>query len=283
MNYFYFVILIACVIFIIIDFNKRNSVLYKYHSHKKTTFKLTLSDFVYMVVNMLYQISLVKSSHDKLLSVGITVKNARNYIIMTSMYSFVISSLVLGWLTKNGFLSFFLSLLIAFFIVHFLCRARILKIKRKREDVSVMMLTILKMCIGSGASIDNALEVCANKVRDVEPSTSYFIELYISQKNNIGYQKATKQLTDNWSCSAVHKVFDSIPMFVRDGGDLYSFIGSEIERFLEKRAHKTEEKVAKLSSKMTIPMILFIMFPSFALMVGPAVALSIGVISGASR
>ncbi|HDX8593296.1 TPA: hypothetical protein RQN76_004163 [Aeromonas dhakensis] len=279
----YVIFFIFFVVWLYIAFNKRNVIVFEYVNARSSKFQVFLRDLALYVTHSIYKISLIKKVNDKLVSVGVDAKTARDFIITRTMLGFILASVLFGFMLDNVIASLSCSLFLSLIFVYFLSNKRVSDIKRQREDVSIMMLTILKMCIGSGSSIDNAVEVCAIRLHNIEKSASHFLELYNLQKNHIGYEKAAKIITDNWSCTAVHKVFETIPTFARDGGDLFHFIGSEIERFLEKKAHKTEEKVAKLSSKMTIPMIMLIMFPSFALMVGPAIAISIGIISGSSR
>jgi len=127
-----YVIVIVFVVwlYLYIGFNKRNVIVFEYVNARSSKFQVFLRDLALYVTHSIYKISLINKVNDKLVSVGVDAKTARDFIITRTMLGFILASILFGFMLDNVIASLSCSLFFSLIFVYFLSNKRVSDIKR---------------------------------------------------------------------------------------------------------------------------------------------------------
>ena len=149
-----------------------------------------------------------------------------------------------------------------------------MKIKKYRTEIINTLPTfvdLLAVCIKSGMTIDNSMKYLSTEFYRISPKTTTLLKRFTYNANLIGFDNALDNLYKSVPTIEMRSLIMTLRQGTKNGGSIYPMLINLSTNFREIRILDTEEKIGKLSAKMSIPLILFIMMPVVILIVAPGV------------
>jgi tight adherence protein C len=136
-------------------------------------------------------------------------------------------------------------------------------------------LDLMVICAGAGLSLDGSLQRVARELGKTWPDLAEEFTLTAIELTFLPERRqALDNLLDRVDLSAIRGVVNTLQQTEKFGTPLVHSLRVLAAEFRDHRMLKAEEKAARLSVLLTLPMILFIMPALFVVLLGPA-ALSI--------
>ncbi|NLI82310.1 MAG: type II secretion system F family protein [Deltaproteobacteria bacterium] len=141
------------------------------------------------------------------------------------------------------------------------------KIWKELPDV----LDLLKICIEAGLSLDSALHRVSRELKDIAPVLSrelaqYFLEI----QGGLPRKEVFVKLAERNQVNALTGVVNVLLQSTRLGTDIAEALQVYSVSLRTERMQAAEEQGARISTKLTFPMILFILPALLIVILGPA-------------
>lgn len=133
------------------------------------------------------------------------------------------------------------------------------------------LLDLMSVCIQTGMTIEAALNYLGDELKSFNKDLSFQIKLTSDSANIHGLEKALNNLSNRLPTTSVRSFVLTIIQNLQYGTSIAQVLGDLSEDMRKAQIIIIEEKVGKLSAKMSIPLILFIMFPIVILILAPGV------------
>ncbi|HFW3091379.1 TPA: type II secretion system F family protein, partial [Salmonella enterica subsp. enterica serovar Reading] len=216
--------------------------------------------------------SLLRSNKIVYLSSMIDKNIALKLLIVTGAYlAFLVSAFLwhLG-LSKEFLILTFIILLCFVILLPEKIKKSVVnsKIKKISEDMP-FIIDIMAVCVQSGMTIENALKYIAENTQQINPEIAMLFDRIVKKTNINGVHDALIELTDDVPSAEVNMFCSALQQSVKYGTSLYNVLITLSQEMREMQLLKVEEKVSSLSTKMTLPMMFFIMFPLLVIVAGP--------------
>ncbi|HHL2499862.1 TPA: type II secretion system F family protein [Yersinia enterocolitica] len=190
----------------------------------------------------------------------------------------IFTVIILSWwmsIIELNFINILISVLIAMIIILYLPKIIIRKIITKRTNSMLKSLPffidITAACVQSGMTIDNSLSYTAQKFKLINSDLSLII-LKITKRAEInGLEAAIKELHQYSSSMEIRMFCSALQYSISFGSSIYEQLIKLSQDIREMQLLVTEEKVSKLSAKITLPLFIFILIPFIILVISPSV------------
>lgn len=154
-----------------------------------------------------------------------------------------------------------------------------LYIKNLRDKYKVQVragipdaLDLLVVCVDAGLAIETAiLRVCDEMMTDYPNLAN---ELFITSqelKMNVSIGEALRNMADRLDIEEITKLATTLSQSMTYGTPISISLRTLASEIRQRTLIEFEEKAAKLSTKMTVPMILFILPGMILMIIGPAI------------
>lgn len=132
-------------------------------------------------------------------------------------------------------------------------------------------IDITAACVQSGMTIDNSLNYTSKKFKPINADLSLII-LKITKRAEInGLEAAIKEFHQYSSLVEIRMFCSALQYSISFGSSIYEQLIKLSQDIREMQLLVTEEKISKLSSKLTLPLFLFILIPFIILVISPSV------------
>ncbi|HFR4114889.1 TPA: type II secretion system F family protein [Yersinia enterocolitica] len=132
-------------------------------------------------------------------------------------------------------------------------------------------IDITAACVQSGMTIDNSLSYTAKKFKLINSDLSLVI-IKITKRSEInGLEAAIKEFHQYSSSMEIRIFCSALQNSIIFGSSIYDQLIKLSQDIREMQLLVTEEKISKLSSKLTFPLFLFILIPFIILVISPSV------------
>ena len=166
-------------------------------------------------------------------------------------------------------------LLIIMIIILYLPKIIIRRIITKRTDNILKSLPffieITAACVQSGMTIDNSLNYAAKKFKLINSDLSLIIIKITKRAEINGLEAAIKEFHQYSSATEIRMFCSALQYSIGFGSSIYEQLIKLSQDIREMQLLVTEEKISKLSSKLTFPLFLFILIPFIILVISPSV------------
>ncbi|MDF7680861.1 type II secretion system F family protein [Enterobacteriaceae bacterium ESL0689] len=145
-------------------------------------------------------------------------------------------------------------------------------IKRKMKSVSLdlpFVIDLMAVCVQSGMSIEKAIHHIAENFYMINPAIATLFERAVLKTEVNGINAALEQLYEEVPSKEVRMLCSTLQQSIKYGSSVYQVLIDLSQEMREIQLLNTEEKVASLSAKMSLPMIILIMFPLLVIVAGP--------------
>ena len=147
-------------------------------------------------------------------------------------------------------------------------RARKTRIFRELPDT----LDLLEICLRAGLGLDYALYRVCRELEEIAPVLSeefgrYFLEI----RAGLERTEALENLSARNGSEALDQVVTVFLQSLKIGSDMAVSLNAHTQAMRREREQTAEEKGAKLSTKLTLPLVVFILPALMLIILGPVI------------
>lgn len=144
------------------------------------------------------------------------------------------------------------------------------RVKRICDDLP-FIIDMMAVCVQSGMTIENAIRYLSINTATINPDISALLTRVIMKMEVSGMTEALDMLHEEVPCQEIRMFSSTLQQSIKFGSSVYVVLLELSKEMREIQLLIIDEKVSSLAAKMSLPMILFIMFPILALVGGPGV------------
>ena len=133
------------------------------------------------------------------------------------------------------------------------------------------LLDMMSVCVQTGMTIEAALAYLGKELAEFDSDLCYQIKRTSDSAKIHGVEKALNDLTERIPTPAIRSFVLTIIQNLQYGTSVAQTLSDLAEDMRKVQILTVEEKVGKLSAKMSVPLILFIMFPIVILILAPSI------------
>ena len=185
----------------------------------------------------------------------------------------LISGLILlGDMTStNKLLVVIVSLIVVIVVPDTLLQMRRKMLISKTSAQLPYLLDMMSVCVQTGMTIEAALAYLGKELAEFDSDLCYQIKRTSDSAKIHGVEKALNDLTERIPTPAIRSFVLTIIQNLQYGTSVAQTLSDLAEDMRKVQILTVEEKVGKLSAKMSVPLILFIMFPIVILILAPSI------------
>lgn len=168
-------------------------------------------------------------------------------------------------------LSAFVTLLLFIFIPGFALRMMVMTKIKRMTDALPYCIDLMAVALQSGMTAESAIKFISTRIDKID---IHLCELfsYLSRRAEIsGLEEALMQIYHAVNITEVRMFCSNLQQSVHYGTSIYENFIELAKDMRELTLLETEEKVGKLSAKISIPLIVFIMLPVTVLVAAPGI------------
>lgn len=215
-----------------------------------------------------------KELEQKLLDAGYYNKNLAKYYLPTKFSVAVCISLAILFL--NIAVLYKVVAVVVVMITVIILPDIILDIKKKLMVRKISrnlpyVLDIMSVCVQTGMTIEASFDYLHKELAAFDSDLSYQIKKTSDAGKIHGIEKALNDLNNRLPAPEVQSFVLTIIQNLQYGTSVANILSDLAEDMRRIQLLKVEEKVGKLSAKMSVPLILLIMFPIVILILAPGV------------
>lgn len=133
------------------------------------------------------------------------------------------------------------------------------------------LLDMMSVCVQTGMTIEAALVYLGKELAEFDSDLCYQIKRTSDSAKIHGLEKALNDLSDRIPTPPIRSFVLTIIQNLQYGTSVTQVLSDLAEDMRKVQILTVEEKVGKLSAKMSVPLILFIMFPIVILILAPGI------------
>ncbi|GAL28812.1 type II/IV secretion system protein TadC [Vibrio variabilis] len=130
---------------------------------------------------------------------------------------------------------------------------------------------MMSVCVQTGMTVEATFDYLGQELDSFDRDLCYQIRRTAESAKIKGLEKALNDLSDRLPTPEVRSFVLTVIQNLQYGTSIAQVLSNLAEDMRKIQLLTIEEKVGQLSSKMGIPLILFIMFPIVVLILGPAI------------
>ncbi|WP_253649810.1 type II secretion system F family protein [Vibrio sp. Y29_XK_CS5] len=133
------------------------------------------------------------------------------------------------------------------------------------------LLDMMSVCVQTGMTIEAALVYLGKELAEFDSDLCYQIKRTSDSAKIHGLEKALNDLSERIPTPPIRSFVLTIIQNLQYGTSVAQVLSDLAEDMRKVQILTVEEKVGKLSAKMSVPLILFIMFPIVILILAPGI------------
>ncbi|WP_108650800.1 type II secretion system F family protein [Dongshaea marina] len=144
--------------------------------------------------------------------------------------------------------------------------------KSVTEDISLSIPTLMELMAVSaqvGITIENTLGYLSAEMSQINKHLGYMLSRLENRVKLIGLEPALDEMNGHYKHPDILRFVSTLKQSSQFGASIYKPLLQQATELRELQLTRTEEKAGKLSAKMSVPLILFIMLPVLVLIVAP--------------
>ena len=150
-------------------------------------------------------------------------------------------------------------------------QARQKKRVRKVSSQLPYVIDLMAVCIQTGMTIEAAIDYLGEELNSFDKDLAYIMRRVSSISKVHSMQKAFDELLEHFPTRQMRSFVYTLSQSLQYGSSIYEVLTSLSANIREIEMLELEEKVGSLSAKMSVPLILFIMFPIVILITAPSI------------
>ena len=131
------------------------------------------------------------------------------------------------------------------------------------------MIDLLAVCVQTGMTIEAAMEYLSQEMKDFDPDLGYQLNKTRERTKVVGLDQALDEMFDRVPSNEMRSFVITLKQSIQYGSSIYEVLTKLSSEIREVQMLTIEEKIGKLAAKMSVPLIIFIMFPIVILIAAP--------------
>lgn len=169
-------------------------------------------------------------------------------------------------------LVFILSIIFPSFLKKMIIEHRIREISKNIP----MFVDLLAVCVQAGMSIESAIKFLEGNISNINKAFAPFLSKMILKSELSGLESALDDLKKELPSPQISMMCTTLKQSLKYGSAVYDALVGLSNEIREMELLKTEEAIGKLSAKMSVPLILFFMFPVIIIIAAPGIMKVLG-------
>lgn len=142
---------------------------------------------------------------------------------------------------------------------------------KKMMDALPYMVDLVAVCVQSGMTVESALKFVSHRFHHLDANLACLIAQVVKKAEVSGMEEALAELYHSLDMTEIRMFTATLQQSVHYGTSLYDNLIELSQDIRELQLLITEEKIGSLSAKMSVPLIIFIMFPITILIAAPGI------------
>lgn len=184
---------------------------------------------------------------------------------------------LIPWMTLGHFDARHTVLAFIPFTMGYFLPAMVLKQRVKSREAAIFKelpdtLDLLSICLKAGLGFDFALYRVCQELADIAPILSLEFSLFFLEiKGGLAREEALDHLQARNPSEPLKNVVTVLLQSARSGTDMANALKTYTENMRTERRQKAEEQAGKLSTKLTLPLVIFILPALMLIILGPTI------------
>lgn len=133
------------------------------------------------------------------------------------------------------------------------------------------MIDLLAVCVQTGMTIEASMEYLSQEMKDFDPDLGYQLNKTKDRTKVVGLETALDEMFERVPSNEMRSFVITLKQSVQYGSSIYQVLTTLSSEIREVQMLTIEEKIGKLAAKMSVPLMLFIMFPIVILIAAPGI------------
>ncbi|MFK0570899.1 type II secretion system F family protein [Endozoicomonas sp.] len=130
---------------------------------------------------------------------------------------------------------------------------------------------LMAVCVQTGMTIEASVSYLGDELKSFDKDLAFVMKRVDSVSRIAGMQRALDELVEQFPTNQVRSFSYTLSQSLQYGSSIFDVLTRLSANLREVEMLELEEKVGKLSAKMSVPLILFIMFPIVILITAPGI------------
>lgn len=135
---------------------------------------------------------------------------------------------------------------------------------------------LMSVCVQTGMTIEASMTYLASELQSFDQDLAYVVRRVDTLSRVAGMQHALEEMAEHYPTNQVRSFVYTLSQSLQYGSSIFEVLTRLSANLREIEMLELEEKVGKLSAKMSVPLILFIMFPIVFLITAPGIIRMMG-------
>ncbi|WP_186176348.1 type II secretion system F family protein [Vibrio jasicida] len=133
------------------------------------------------------------------------------------------------------------------------------------------LLDLMNICVSAGMTIETSLEYLSKELDSIDKNLAFVVGTTAKRARIIGIEVALKEFYHKVPSSEAHSFVFTLTQSLQFGSSIGPVLTTLATDIRNVNLISTEEIIGSLNAKMTIPLVVFIMFPIVILIVAPGI------------
>ena len=133
------------------------------------------------------------------------------------------------------------------------------------------LLDLMNVCVQTGMTIESSLEYLAKELETVDTHLARIVTITSERSKLVGLQKSLEEFYELVPTSESQSFVMTLIQSIQFGSSIGSVLSTLAKDIREINIMTIEEKIGKMGTKMSIPLIVFIMVPIVVLIAVPGI------------
>ncbi len=145
------------------------------------------------------------------------------------------------------------------------------QLRAKISNQLPYLLDLLAMCIQTGMTVESAMSYVGRELHEFDYDLAHVLKRTNERARIVGLEQALDELYERIPTNEVRSFVMTFKQSIKYGSSVYEVLTTLAADIRELKMLELEERVGKLSAKISVPLILFIMVPIIILIAAPGV------------
>ncbi len=145
------------------------------------------------------------------------------------------------------------------------------KLIRRIADRLPYVIDMMAVCVQTGMTIESSIAYLSDELKGFDKDLARMMWQVDTRAKVIGMNKALSELLEQYPSDEMNSFVYTLSQSLQYGSSIYELLTTLSANIRDVQVLLLEEKVGKLSAKMSVPLILFIMFPIVILITAPGI------------
>ncbi len=196
---------------------------------------------------------------------------AKYAVLVAGLIGIYFLSEKMSWGMSSGVIAVAFWLIIAVILPDAILARKAANLRNKLSNSLPFLLDLLGVCVQTGMTVEAALSYLSKEMAGFDRDLTQLITRTDERSKIVGLEKALDEMYRDVPTNEIRSFVMTLKQSMKYGTSIYHVLITLAVDIREVQMLGIEEKIGKLSAKMSVPLILFIMLPIVILIVAPGI------------